>query len=446
MLSGGAERGSAVVDMRPTKDPQRLPDPAPDSFDPFDPFNTTSLADPYPEFATLVRSRPVFYEPSLGYWVVSRYEDCKRMLREHETFSAINTLSPIVAPCPPAARALVEGGFRSIPTLTNVDPPAHTRTRRIAHLAFTPRRVAQMEGFVRQLVQRFVADRLTVGEADLVSALTYELPALVLFEILGVPGEDVDQIKVGSADRLQFMFGRCTEAQQVATATGMAAFWRYCEALAEDRRANPRDDFTTDLVHTNDESGAPLSQQEVSTILFGLLLAGHETTTNILGNGLRRLFEHRAVWEALCADHSLVPNAVEEILRFDSSVIHWRRQTTRAVTLSDVELPAQADVLVCLGAANRDPGHFTDPDRFDIARANARDHLSFGGGAHLCLGAPLARLQARVVLEELTAALPSMRLIEGQTFAFMPIIGFRGPRSALVSWDPEPNPSSSSMA
>ena len=230
------------------------------------------------------------------------------------------------------------------------------------------------------------------------------------------------------------MPGHSSEDEQVEAAVGMAAFWRYCEDLANDRRAHPGDDFTTDLVHTADETGAPLTQQEVATILFGLLLAGHETTTNLLGNGLRRVLEQRQHWEALCGDPSLTPNAVEEMLRFDSSVVHWRRKTTRPVTLSGVAVPADADLLVCLGAANRDPAHFADPDRFDIKRANARDHLSFGGGAHLCLGAPLARLEARVVYEELTAALPSLRLDPHQSFEFAPIIGFRGPRAVLVEW------------
>ena len=400
----------------------------------FDPFGGPFLADPYPHFAEFLANRPVFYAPEMDYWVVSRHADCRQVLRDHETFSASNTLSPVLPPCPAAGKALVDGGFRSTPTMTNVDPPAHTRTRRIAHLAFTPRRVSQMEGFVRDLVRRFVAEKLTEGRADIVASLTYELPALVVFSVLGVPPEDVDSIKEGSANRLLFMFGRSSEADQVATATGMAAFWRYCESLAESRRANPQDDFTSDLVHRLDESGQPLTQQEVSTILFGLLLAGHETTTNILGNGLRRLLEHPTAWAQLCADPALIPGAVEEILRYDSSVIHWRRKTTRPVTLSGVEVPADANLLVSIGAANRDPEVFAEPDRFDIGRANAREHLSFGGGAHLCLGAPLARLEARVVFEELTAALPNLALVPDQTLEFMPIIGFRGPRSLLVEW------------
>jgi cytochrome P450 len=401
----------------------------------FDPFQEAELADPYPRFAQLVAEQPVLWSEALGYWVVSRHADARRVLRDHEVFSAANALAPVAPPCARAGQALAEGGFRAIPTLTNVDPPAHTRTRRIAHLAFTPRRVAQMEGFVRGVVQEFINERLHDGHADIVAALTWELPALVIFHILGVPPSDVEAVKRGSANRLLFMFGRASDDEQVEIATGMAAFWRYCEALAEDRRANPRGDFTSDLVHTPDATGQPLTQQEVSTILFGLLLAGHETTTNLLGNALRRLLEQPGSWEALCADPALIPGAVEEVLRFDSSVIHWRRRTTRPVTLSGVEIPADANVLVAIGAANRDPAVFPDPDRFDIRRANAGEHLSFGYGPHYCLGAPLARLEARVVLEELTARLPSLRLGPGQTFSFMPIVGFRGPRSLHVEWE-----------
>ena len=401
----------------------------------FDPFTAAALADPYPDFARFVERQPVFRSDELGLWVVSRYADVKQVLRRHEVFSAANALAPITPPCPAAGHALAAGGFRSIPTLTNVDPPAHTRTRRIAQTAFSPRRVAALEPFVRDLVRRFIDERLHEGRAEIVSALTWELPALVVFEILGVPAEDVAVVKEGAANRLQFMFGRPSDAEQVAIATGMASFWRYCEELAEDRRRERRPDFTSDLVHTPDQAGSPLTQQEVATILFGLLLAGHETTTNLLGNALRRLLEDRRRWAALVTDPGAIPGAVEEVLRYDSSVVHWRRRTTTTATLSGVELPAGADVLVCIGAANRDPHVFDRPDEFHLRRPNAHQHLSFGAGPHLCLGAPLARLEARVVLEELTDALPSLRLDDDQTVQFAPIIAFRGPRALHVSWD-----------
>ena len=170
----------------------------------------------------------------------------------------------------------------------------------------------------------------------------------------------------------------------------------------------------------------------MATILFGLLLAGHETTTNLLGNGLRRFLEEPDRWQTLCAEPALIPDAVEEVLRYDSSVIHWRRHTTTEVELSGVTVPAGADLLLAIGAANRDPAVFDDPDVFDLRRRNARDHLSFGFGPHVCLGAPLARLEARVVFEELTSRQPGLRLVEDQRLDFMPIIAFRGPTSLWV--------------
>lgn len=401
----------------------------------FDPFSSAFLSDPYPWFARYRAEAPVFYSPALDYWVLARYEDVRTAFRDTAAYSAANALSPIQPPCPRAAAALRDGGFRSVPTLTNTDPPVHTRARRIANAAFTPRLVARMEPFVRELAVQMIEERLQGGRADFVRALSWELPALVIFKVLGVPDEDVPRVKEGSSNRLLFMFGRSGEEQQVQIAEGMAAFWRYTEELAADRRERPRDDFTSELVRTLDLEGRPLSQQEAATVLFGLLLAGHETTTNLLTNGLRRFLEQRTVWEELCAAPALIPNAVEEVLRYDPSVLIWRRKTKAATRIRGVEVPADANLLLLIGSANRDEEVFKNPDLLDIHRANAREHLAFGIGNHLCLGAPLARLEARVVFEELTRRRPGLRLAPEQPFAFHPNISFRGPASLLVEWD-----------
>jgi cytochrome P450 len=282
---------------------------------------------------------------------------------------------------------------------------------------------------------RFVTERLSSGRADLVRDLAWELPALVIFRVLGIPDDNVARVKAGAESRLLFMWGRPTEAEQIRLAHGMAAFWRYAEALVADRAQEPHDDFTSDLLLARDGDVPALTLPEVTTIVYGLLMAGHETTTCLLGNAFSQLLTHRHAWEAMCQDPALIPNAIEEVLRLDSSVITWRRKTTQAVDIGGVSVPANANVLLLLGAANRDPAVFDNPDCFDMHRANAKEHLSFGHGPHFCLGAPLGRLEARVVLEELSARLPQLRLVPGQTYRFQPNTSFRGPLSLLVEWD-----------
>lgn len=401
----------------------------------FDPFHDPYLADPYPFFAQARDITPVFYSPDLDHWVVTRYNDIRFIFQTPKLFSATNAIDPIQPVCPHAGRVLREGGFRPIPTLTNTDPPAHTRARRLTNVAFTPRRVAAMESFVRELTIRFIDERLFSGRADLVRDFAWELPALVIFRVLGVPNEDIPRVKAGSESRLLFMHGRPTEEEQTQLAQGLATFWRYAENLVVRRAQEPRDDFTSDLILARDGEEPTLSLQEVTTIVFGLLLAGHETTTNLLGNAFRRLLTERQAWEEICAEPSLIPNAIEEVLRFDSSVIAWRRKTTQTVEIGGVPVPAEAKLLLLLGSANRDPTVFPDPDRFDIHRQNAKEHLSFGHGPHFCVGAPLGRLEARVVLEEISTRLPSLRVVPGQTLHYLPNVSFRGPLSLLVEWD-----------
>lgn len=401
----------------------------------FDPFSPAYLANPYPALSAARVAAPAFHSPELQHWVVTRHHDIRRIFRTPAQFSAVNANAPFRTPCPRAAQALVAGGFRAVPTLANVDPPAHTRVRRLVNVAFTPRRVAAMEPFIRGLAVRFCTGRLRDGRADLVRDLAWELPVLVLFRILGVPDEDVPLVKDGSWSRILFIYGRADEAEQVVAAEGMAAFWRYAEALVADRLASPREDFTSDLVHARDADGEGLTPQQAATVVLNLLFAGHETTTGLLGNAFRQLLSHRPSWDAICRDPTLIPGAAEEVLRLDSSVIAWRRRTTEAVRIGDVDVPGGANLLLMLGAANRDAAVFPDPDRFDIRRPNARDNLSLGAGPHLCLGAPLARLQARVVLEEVSARLPGLRLAPGTRLEFAPNVSFRGPLSLPVEWD-----------
>jgi cytochrome P450 len=222
----------------------------------------------------------VFYSAPLDYWIVTRYRDVKDVLRNWKTFSASNTLDTLKPLCPHARQVLSQGGFRPVKALTNADPPAHTRVRRLANVAFTPQRVTRMEPFIRQLAARFVEERLTAGQADLVSELAWVLPALVIFNVIGVPEQDVPRVKAGTGSRILFNWGYPSDEEQVRLAGDSAGFWRYAEKLVAERAREPRDDFTSGLIQARDDEGQALSSQEVTTVLFSLLTAGHETTTS----------------------------------------------------------------------------------------------------------------------------------------------------------------------
>ena len=284
----------------------------------FDPFHDPYLADPYPFFAKARAATPVFYSSDLDYWVVTRYHDIQQIFQTPRLFSAANTLAPLQPICPVAGHLLAEGGFRPVPTLTNSDPPAHIRVRRLATIAFTPRRVAAMEPFVRELTAQSVEKRLSSGRADLIRDLAWDLPALVIFRVLGIPDEDVARVKAGAESRLLLMWGRPNEDEQIRLVEGMAAFWRYAETLVASRAEQRRDDFTSDLLLARDRDMLALSRREVTQIVYELLFAGHETTTGLIGNALRRLLTEPHAWEEIRRDPSLIPNAIEEVLRFDS--------------------------------------------------------------------------------------------------------------------------------
>jgi len=403
----------------------------------FDPLSAEFLADPYPFLTAAAAAAPAFFSETIDHWIVTRYNDIRHILRTPALFSAANANSPLRPPCPLAMKALETGGFKSVPTLTNADPPAHARVRKIANVAFTPKRVAGMETFIRDLTTRFCEERLQNGRADMVRDFAWALPALVLFRILGVADNEVPRVKEGSWSSILFIYGQPPDSEQVRAAEGLAAFWRFAESLVRDRMRHPRHDLVTDLVNAKDLEGKGLASEQAATVVLNLLFAGHETTTGLLANVFRTLLDNRVSWEAICSDSKLIPGAIEEVLRFDSSVIAWRRRTTQEVDIGGVRVPSEAKLFLLLGAANRDPSVFPNPDHFDIRRPNAREHLSFGIGPHLCLGAPLARLQAKVVLEEVSTRFPNLRLVPGIKLEFAPNVTFRSPLSLPVEWGPE---------
>jgi cytochrome P450 len=240
----------------------------------------------------------------------------------------------------------------------------------------------------------------------------------------------------------KFGFGIPTDSEQVADARGIAKYWEYAKQHVDARLANPGDDLMSHYIQRLQEieGGRLFRIEDCYTIMLQLLFAGHETTTNSSGNAFRALLSHRDQWEKICQDPTLIPQAVQECLRFDTPVPHWRRTTTREVEIGGVTIPAGQTVMIALTSANHDEDQFDAPHSLDIARPNANRHLAFGKGRHRCLGEPLALLEIRIILEELTRRLPHIQLVENQTFDYSPNISHRGVEHVHVTWDPTQNP------
>jgi len=399
----------------------------------FDPLSEEFLADPYAVMAALpLDEAPVFYAPAIDYYVVTRYDDIESVFLDPDRYSAAAAQLPLVALEPEATEILLAGGHKPQPSMVSLDPPAHTRLRRPTSRAFTPRRVDDMKPRVRETLAALLDAVDPRAPFDLVQTLTFPLPATVIFSFMGVPEEDYAQLKEWCGHRATLAFGRPPAAEQVEHATSMAAYRAYLRELVARKADDRADDFASAMLAIHDEDPDALSQEEIASILFSLSFAGHETTNYLIGNVVRRLLEEPARWDEVVADPSLIPGAVEETLRFDTSVPAWRRVTKRAVTLGGVDIPEGSKLFLWLAASGRDASVFPEPDVFDPRRPNAKRNLAFGKGIHFCIGSALGRLEAQLGLEELTRRFPRLRLVEDQELTFHPNISFRGPQALWV--------------
>ena len=398
------------------------------TFDPLD------LSDPFPLLAGARRDAPVFHNPDIDYWVVTRYADIKAIFRDHETYSAANTITPIVPFSDAVQRMLAAGDYSPEPVLSNNVPPSHTRIRALVNRLFTPRRMKSFAPAIRDIAERGVARLINKSPVDIVAELTYEYPAHVLFHVLGVPAADVPQVKAWAGNRIKLYYGRPSAAEQIEMTNNLVPFWRYVVDLVADKANEPQDDLTSDLIRMRAGDDSVLTLNEIASCMITLLVAGHETTTAQINNALLHLLSPREHWEALCRAPERIPAMLEEMMRFDPSVCAWRRLAVKPSTVAGVEIPAGANLLLMLNAANRDDAVFPEPDLIVATRDNLKDHLAFGYGIHYCVGAPLARLEMAILLETLTCELPALRLLPGQQLDYSRNISFRGPESLWVAW------------
>ncbi|HYP86382.1 cytochrome P450/oxidoreductase [Variovorax sp.] len=406
----------------------------------FDPFSDGYQQDP-PDYVRWAREQePVFYSPQLGYWVVTRYEDIKAIFRDNLTFSPSIALEKIT-PTGPEANAVLESyGFALNRTLVNEDEPAHMPRRRALMEPFTPEHLRHHEPLVRELARAYVDRFIDDGRADLVDQMLWEVPLTVALHFLGVPEEDMDTLRKYSIAHTVNTWGRPKPQEQVAVAHAVGNFWQYAGKVLDKMRQDPdAPGWMQYGIRRQKELPEVVTDSYLHSMMMAGIVAAHETTANATANAMKLLLQHPDAWRELCEDPALIPSAVEECLRHNGSVAAWRRLATKDTTVGGIAIPAGSKLLIVTSSANHDEAHFADADLFDIRRENASDHLTFGYGAHQCMGKNLARMEMQVFLEEFTRRLPHMELAP-QQFSYVPNTSFRGPEHLWVTWDPARNP------
>ena len=412
----------------------------------FNPFGDGYQQDP-PEYVRWAREQePVFYSPQLGYWVVARFDDIKAIFRDNITFSPSVALEKITPTSDEANAVLASYGFALNRTLVNEDEPAHMPRRRALMAPFTPEELAHHEPMVRKLAREYVDRFINDGRADLVDQMLWEVPLTVAMHFLGVPEDDMDALREYSIAHTVNTWGRPKPEEQVAVAHAVGNFWQYAGKVLDKMRANPdADGWMQYGIRKQMEMPEVVTDSYLHSMMMAGIVAAHETTANATANAIKLLLQHPKVWQEICDDPSLIPNAVEECLRHNGSVAAWRRLATQDVVIGGQAIPAGSKLLIVTSSANHDEQHFVDADLFDIHRDNASDHLTFGYGSHQCMGKNLARMEMQIFLEEFTRRLPHMKLAE-QTFSYVPNTSFRGPEHLWVEWDVSQNPERSNPA
>ena len=365
----------------------------------YDPFDPGVLADPYPAYAEVRAHTGLAHDELLDAWLVSRYEDVVAVLRQARLYSSARGMGDLVA------MAFGPGPERDAPRLLILeDPPVHTVLRRMVTRGFTPSRSAVAEPMITDVARHHVADLVARGApGELMRDLAAPFPVRVIAELLGIPPALFGEFRAWSEAIVKAFSITPDPAGADAATAAMTAFFA---EVVDGRRADPGDDLVSLLVGAGAEGEDPLSLDELVNFCVLLLIAGTETTTNLLGNALALLLQRPDLEALLRADRTLVAPFVEEILRYDSPVQSLFRGLSAPATLAGVDLPEGARLMVLLGAANRDDRQFATPDEIDLSRyaGTVPDHVAFGSGIHLCLGAPLARLEARIALGALLDA------------------------------------------
>ncbi|MFA7324988.1 MAG: cytochrome P450 [Candidatus Nanopelagicales bacterium] len=405
-------------------------------------FDEAFVANPWGPLAELREQAPVMQDPLTGYWLISRHNDIRQVLMQPDVFRPDNALTAVTEICPAALRILASVGFHLPATLANNGYDHHPQIRSLVAKFFTPARISRFTPAIAELARtaaRKAGDQLAAqGQVDLVDCVTKDFPALVLMEVLGLSDIDIAVLKVRSAASLELFWGNPDAERQLELARYAAQFYSWLGTRI--RQADPAgDDLFGVLAAGRHADGRPLDPAEAVGIGYFLLVAGQETTSQLLATLLRRLIGSPEWWEQVGqADEPLARAAavkfIEEVLRLEPPVVTWRRVVAQETTLDGHCLPAGAEVLLMLAGSGTDAQVFDHPDDFAPGRPNVRRHLAFGIGRHFCLGATLARVEAQEFVRALARELPPLQLLEPAP-PMLGLLSFRAPRRLLVAAD-----------
>jgi cytochrome P450 len=378
--------------------------------DEIDPFAPAVLVDPWDYYRRVRETAPVYRHPRLGVYLISSFAAVSEVARNWEAFSNRFGLVMGGAKPPPEVQAVAAEGYPPVDTMLTADPPEQKRFRSLVNRAFSARRVEALEPRIEAIANELV-DRIAArGRAEMLTELAQPLPLTVIAEQLGAPREDLAKFRRWTDGFVAQLSGVADLAGQIEAVRLIVEFQKYFAARLEERRADPHDDILSDIVHARVEGERPLDVPEMLSILQQLLVAGNETTASALVEGLWLLVRHPEQLALVRRDPGLVPNLVEEVLRLATPTANMWRVCRKETEVAGVAIPAGSLCMLRYAAANRDPEQFPDPDRFDVTRANAGEHLAFGLGIHHCLGAALAREELKVAFRVLLSRLDDFAL------------------------------------
>ena len=395
----------------------------------YQPFVNPQLEDPYSFYDFARKEEPVFYSSVLSGYAITRYEDIITILKDHVKYSSKDNLQPIGEYTKETIDVL-RTGFPFVSDLINSDGERHKFLRAPLQKAFAPNKLKSMEGSITAIVNRLIDGFINDGRVDILDKFAYPLPLEVIFTLYGVPLEMMSDFKHWGYQTTKLFSSALSPEEQLECARSFVSIQQAVANLIEEKRKTPADDLISTIIDSE------LTTNDMIIVLYGLIVAGHKTTSHLIGNTLKVLLEKPGYWKAISENPSIIPGVVEEGLRYDAPIPAMIRTNNEEVEIAGVKIPENSKLFLMYGSANRDENHYQNAEEFDIQRFQNQtsDHLAFGHGVHRCIGSGLALMETRIAFELLSQRIPNLRIQPNQELNYIPTLMTRGFTSLILEW------------